>query len=179
MSLHQKSILIQLLSFVLLFLVFSFIIIITFIILIFFIYIFKILRQIYIQMYSFNYLGCVPLTTSRLTKSGWFSLQFHPFSVHTPLESMKLLYLLLVSLTVMNGIHTWPLNIYVHMYECVYVYVYVHMCICIYIYYVCMCMFVCVFIYIHIYICIDTFSFVRGLSLSSQIVVHSVLFILS
>ena len=179
MSLPQKSILIQLLSFVLLFLVFSFIIIITFIILTFLIYIFKILRQIYIQMYSFNYLGCVPLTTSRLTKSGWFSLQFHPFSVHTPLESMKLLYLLLVSLTVMNGIHTWLLNIYVHMYECVYVYVYVHMCICIYIYYVCMCMFVCVFIYIHIYICIETFSFVRALSLSSQIVVHSVLFILS
>ena len=179
MSLHQKSILIQLLSFVLLFLVFSFIIIITFIILIFFIYIFKILRQIYIQMYSFNYLGCVPLTTSRLTKSGWFSLQFHPFSVHTPLESMKLLYLLLVSLTVMNGIHTWLVNIYVHMYECVYVYVYVHMCICIYI--LCMHVYVCMCIYIYTYIHMyrHLFFFVRALSLSSQIVVHSVLVILS
>ena len=77
-------------------------------------------------------------------------LQFHPFSVHTPLESMKLLYLLLVSLTVMNGIHTWLVNIYVHMYECVYVYVYVHMCICIYI--LCMYVYVCMCIYIYTYI---------------------------
>ena len=36
-----------------------------------FVFEFKV-RFIYIQMYSFDYIGCAPFTTARLTKGGWF-----------------------------------------------------------------------------------------------------------
>ena len=87
-------------------------------------------------MYSFNYLGCVPFTAAKLTKGGWFSLLVSSLYVYTPLASMEpLQHLHLVSLTVVNGIHTWLVNIHVYMYECV-----MYMCICVYV-----CVNVCIY----------------------------------
>ena len=39
-------------------------------------------------MYSFIYLGCVPFTTAKLIKGGWFSLFVLSLLTSTPLESM-------------------------------------------------------------------------------------------
>ena len=41
-------------------------------------------------MFSFIYLGCVPFTTAKLTKGGWFSLLVFIPLTSTPLECMEL-----------------------------------------------------------------------------------------
>ena len=68
----------------------------------------------FIQMCSFNYLGCISFTRATLTKGGCSAYQFHPFNVYITSESMQpLQHLLLFSLTVVDGKHTSLVNILV------------------------------------------------------------------
>ena len=67
-------------------------------------------------MYSFNYLGCIPFTTARLTKGArLFTILVSSLSMtlNTLAESMEPLQRsLLVSLVVVNGRHTLFESIY-------------------------------------------------------------------
>ena len=76
--------------------------------------------------------------------------QIPPRPLPIPWQKVVLQHLFLVSLTVVNGIHTWLVNIYVYMHECV-----MYMCMCIYI-----CIYVYLYIYIFIYICIYIYIYI-------------------
>ena len=124
-SFNKLHCVITILCFVLLFLVFSF----------FFIIFYHFNFFYYLKFYSRFIFRCTVLIIQGVFRSpqlswpkvGGSAYQFHPFNVYTPLESVEpLQHLLLVSLTVVNGMHTWPVNIYVYMYVCV---MYISICI--------------------------------------------------
>ena len=84
--------------------------------------------------------------------------QIPPRPLPIPWQKVVLQHLFLVSLTVVNGIHTWLVNRYVYMHECV---MYMCMCIyiCIYVYlyiyiYIYIFIYICIYIYVFVYICV-------------------------
>ena len=115
--------------------------------------------------------------------------QIPPRPLPIPWQKVVLQHLFLVSLTVVNGIHTWLVNIYVYMHECVmymcmciyiciyvylyiyiylYIYVYIYICVCICMCILCICICVCVYVCMCMYINMYRhLFFVRALSLSS------------